>query len=206
MQRCRAPHCCITLRHGTDFQHPDPCVHPEVPTGTLPEPLRHPPPQSRGAVAWEQAFAEWHKSPHTPFWLGGWGSRGQKQVCVPEIGLPFRALSEISIFSGEQVFRCGWGGGGSLGCCWAGPQIPPPPGVCNLPTSAKVYIVLPVLYLRDPSPPAPPPPAAHLQVLPLTEPGEREPRRCPAQGDLPLPPTILEEEACAPPAGCMAKG
>ena len=59
-----------------------------------------------------------------------------------------------------------------------------PASITYLPTSAIVYIVLPVLYLRDPSPPTP---AAHLQVLPLTEPGEREPRRCRAQVDLPPP-------------------
>ena len=32
-----------------------------------------------------------------------------------------------------------------------------------------------------------PPPTAHLQVLPLTEPEEHEPRRCPTQVDLPPP-------------------
>ena len=66
-----------------------------------------------------------------------------------------------------------------------------------LPTSTTYLLVLPtylpaqwcVLHCQYCTSVTPPllPSAAHLQVLHLTEPGEREPRRCPAQVVLPPP-------------------
>ena len=94
-----------------------------------------------------------------------------------------------------------------------------------LPTSAIMYTVWPVLYLHDPSPPAPRSTSAGASTHRTRGAGAPTvPRTGGPPSPLPLPQykaqrehardtaalnaraTILEEEACAPPAGCMAKG
>ena len=60
-----------------------------------------------------------------PLPQGAAGGLGQKQVCVPENGLQFRASLVNLIFVRRKDFLILFGG--LVGCCWAGPQIIPPP-------------------------------------------------------------------------------